>query len=49
MEQQRRIAAGDFNTNGGLVGSTIGVNFQTGEFVFGVEGDLDWADIKRQH
>lgn len=36
----------DFNVNGGLVGGTIGANFQTDAFVFGIEGDFDgsWLD-----
>lgn len=38
-------STGSFNSNGGLIGSTIGANFQSGPFVFGVEGDLDWADV----
>jgi outer membrane immunogenic protein len=37
---------GDFSTSGGLVGGTIGVNWQTSNLVFGVEGDGDWANIK---
>lgn len=37
---------GDFNISGGLVGGTIGANFQTGPFVFGIEADGDWSDIK---
>jgi outer membrane immunogenic protein len=36
---------GHFDINGGLVGGTIGANFQSGQFVFGVEGDGDWANI----
>ncbi len=39
------VATGNFDVNGGLVGGTIGANFQTGEWVFGVEGDIDWSDI----
>jgi outer membrane immunogenic protein len=32
--------------SGGMVGGTLGWNFlQTGPFVFGLEGDFDWADI----
>ena len=27
--------------NGGIVGGTLGANFQTGAFVFGVESDFD--------
>ncbi len=36
---------GSFNTSGGLVGGTIGYNYQVGSAVFGAEGDIDWADI----
>jgi len=36
----------DFNTSGGVVGGTLGYNWQTGPAVFGVEGDLDWSGIK---
>jgi outer membrane immunogenic protein len=39
-------SSGNFNTNGGLVGGTAGVNFQTGGFVFGVEGDWDWQGLQ---
>jgi outer membrane immunogenic protein len=35
-----------FDLSGGLVGGTVGYNFQTGPWVFGVEGDLDWSNIK---
>jgi len=37
---------GSFNTSGGLVGGTIGYNWQVGQFVWGLEGDADWSDIK---
>ena len=33
------------NDNGGFVGGTLGANFQTGAFVFGVEGDWDYSGI----
>ena len=33
------------NDNGGVVGGTLGANFQTGAFVFGVEGDWDYSGI----
>jgi outer membrane immunogenic protein len=36
---------GGFNTDGWLLGPTLGYNWQTGPAVFGVEGDIDWADI----
>ena len=32
--------------NGGLVGATVGYNWQTGPFVFGLEGDIDWTHIR---
>ena len=35
----------DWNTDGGVVGGTLGYNFQTGPWVLGVEGDFNWADI----
>jgi outer membrane immunogenic protein len=37
--------SGTANDSGGVVGGTAGVNFQTGGFVFGVEGDWDWSGI----
>ena len=33
------------NDSGGVAGGTVGVNWQTGGFVFGVEGDWDWSGI----
>jgi outer membrane immunogenic protein len=39
------VTTGNFNTSGGLVGGTIGANFQASQFVLGVEGDIDWTDI----
>lgn len=36
---------GSRNISGGLVGGQIGYNYQAGNVVFGVEGDIDWADI----
>lgn len=35
-----------FNTSGGMFGGTIGAQIQQGYVVLGVEGDLDWANIK---
>ena len=32
--------------NGWLAGGTVGYNFQTGSIVFGVEGDLDYMNLK---
>jgi iron complex outermembrane recepter protein len=33
-----------FNTSGFVFGGTLGANYQAGSWVFGVEGDGDWAD-----
>ena len=35
-----------FNINGGMFGGTIGAQIQQGYVVLGLEGDLDWANIK---
>ena len=35
-----------FNTSGGMFGGTIGAQIQQGYVVLGIEGDLDWANIK---
>jgi outer membrane immunogenic protein len=35
-----------FNANGGIVGGTIGFNYQWNWFVAGFEADVDWADNK---
>jgi outer membrane immunogenic protein len=39
---------GQFSTTGFVVGPTLGANFQTDAFVFGIEGDYDgsWIDGK---
>ena len=37
---------GDFNTTGYLFGGTLGYNLQTGVWVWGLEGDLDYSTIK---
>src|SRR5580658_9533993 len=38
--------AGGFNVDGGVVGGTIGYNYQIGRAVLGVEGDLDWSGLR---
>ena len=38
-------STGSRNISGGLVGGTVGYNYQFGQVVAGVEGDIDWADI----
>jgi outer membrane immunogenic protein len=40
------FATGGFNTSGGVVGGTIGYNWQMGQTVFGLEGDIDWTHIR---
>jgi len=37
---------GSFNANGGLFGGQLGYNWQFGQFVYGVEGDADWTDLR---
>ncbi len=34
-----------FDVSGGVVGGTIGYNYQVGQAVFGIEGDGDWSGI----
>ena len=38
--------AGGYNMTGGVVGGTAGYNYQYGDAVFGVEGDIDWSGIR---
>ena len=35
------VSTGNFNVSGFLAGGTVGANFQTDAFVFGLEGDFD--------
>src|SRR5262249_38838080 len=44
--RSRWDTADSFNTSGWLVGGTAGYNWQMNQVVFGVEGDVDWANIK---
>jgi outer membrane immunogenic protein len=39
-------SAGEFDVSGGVIGGTIGYNWQSGPMVFGLEGDIDWTNIK---
>jgi outer membrane immunogenic protein len=39
------LTTGNFNTSGGLAGGTAGYNYQMGQWVFGMEADLDWSNI----
>jgi outer membrane immunogenic protein len=34
------------NSRGWMAGLTLGYNYQVGSWVFGIEGDYDWADVK---
>lgn len=36
---------GDFSQSGGFAGGTLGYNWRFNQWVFGLEGDLAWADI----
>jgi outer membrane immunogenic protein len=36
---------GRYSVRGGLVGATLGSNWQQGPWVYGLEGDFSWADI----
>lgn len=36
---------GSYSVNGGLIGGTIGYNWQAARWVYGIEGDFSWADI----
>ena len=35
-----------FDIDGGVVGGTIGYNYQVNKIVFGLEGDIDWSGIE---
>jgi outer membrane immunogenic protein len=37
---------GTYNVGGGVVGGTVGYNWQRGSLVYGLEGDLDYSSIK---
>jgi outer membrane immunogenic protein len=40
------ISTGDFNLDGFVIGGTLGYNLQFGSWVFGLEADIAWSDIK---
>jgi outer membrane immunogenic protein len=40
------VSTGSFNTNGFLVGGTLGANYQTGPYLVGFEGDIDWSSVQ---
>jgi outer membrane immunogenic protein len=37
---------GKFDLSGGIAGGTVGCNFQTSNFVFGIENDFSWTNKK---
>jgi outer membrane immunogenic protein len=41
-----RFDRSSMGVNGGMVGGTVGAQIQQGYVVLGLEGDLDWANIK---
>lgn len=41
-----RFDRSTFNINGGMFGGTMGAQIQQGYVVLGLEGDIDWANIK---
>jgi outer membrane immunogenic protein len=40
------LTTGNFNTRGGVVGGTVGYNYQMGNWLIGAEADLDWSNIQ---
>jgi outer membrane immunogenic protein len=38
-------ADGNYKLRGGLLGATLGSNWQNGPWVYGLEGDFSWADL----
>ena len=45
-EWSNAFGTAGLNADGGLVGGTVGYNWQMGQAVFGLEGDIDWSSIK---
>ncbi len=39
---------GHYSLSGGIIGGTAGYNLQSAQLVFGLEGDMSWADISGQ-
>jgi len=39
-------STGAFDLSGGIIGGTAGYNWQMSSFVFGLEGDVSWSNIK---
>jgi len=45
VDPDRCAFDGSYAVNGGILGGTLGYNWQQGPWVFGAEGDYSWADI----
>jgi outer membrane immunogenic protein len=39
------VDTGDFRVDGGLFGASFGLNYQTGPWVWGLDGDIAWTAI----
>ena len=40
------LASNTFDLSGAMVGGTIGYNWQIGQSVLGLEGDIDWSNVR---
>ncbi len=47
-EWSNPVGTSGFDIDGGVVGGTLGYNYQVNQIVFGLEGDVDWSGIKGQ-
>jgi outer membrane immunogenic protein len=47
-EWSNPVGTSGFDIDGGVVGGTLGYNYQVNQIVFGLEGDIDWSGIKGQ-
>jgi outer membrane immunogenic protein len=45
----QNLTADGFNVKGGLIGGTVGYNWQMSNFVLGFEGDLSWVGEHGSH
>jgi outer membrane immunogenic protein len=45
-EWDNLLGTAGFDTSGGLIGGTLGYNYEMNRVVFGVEGDVDYSTIK---
>src|SRR5271169_6111658 len=46
VNQVTSIGSGAARVNGAILGGTYGYNVQSGMWVYGLEGDFPWSDIK---